>query len=236
MNDPRPSPDRKNPVDRSLGSEDWTTQVDPTTDDFNRLILLEAGKRGRNGNPVSVLQIDCDNTTLGFQLARNGAQVLSVSARAEADQRMLDAIKANGLDQRLRLLSWCPQQGRDTTPLPGTPFDIVVCPNALSYLPYGQAHNLLRRLALMTRIGGKLFISAYGIHSDLCEAYPDENQPVRQRFSPLAPELARKYGIDQPVCLYSERDLFLLLFEAGLSVVKTFSTTHGNVKAVAVRM
>ena len=48
--------------------------------------------------------------------------------------------------------------------------------------------------------------------------------------------LADKYGIAEPVCLYSERDLFLLLLESGASVLRTLTTTWGNVKGVAVRV
>jgi hypothetical protein len=48
--------------------------------------------------------------------------------------------------------------------------------------------------------------------------------------------MADKYGIDHPVCLYSERDLFLLLLESGASVLRTLTSTWGNVKGVAVRV
>jgi hypothetical protein len=48
--------------------------------------------------------------------------------------------------------------------------------------------------------------------------------------------MINKYGIKSKVCLYSERNLFLLLLEAGASVLRTLTTTYGNVKAVAVRV
>ena len=48
--------------------------------------------------------------------------------------------------------------------------------------------------------------------------------------------MAKKYGIAGPVCLYSERNLFMLLLEAGASVLRTMTTTYGNVKGVAVRV
>ena len=48
--------------------------------------------------------------------------------------------------------------------------------------------------------------------------------------------LIKKYGITNEVCLYSERNLFMLLLEAGASVLRTLTTTHGNVKAVGVRV
>ena len=52
----------------------------------------------------------------------------------------------------------------------------------------------------------------------------------------MAPALARNYGIHHPVCLYTERNLFMVLLEAGASVLRTLTTTYGNVKGVAVRV
>jgi hypothetical protein len=66
--------------------------------------------------------------------------------------------------------------------------------------------------------------------------YADSEATIDQRFAPLAPALARKYGIHHPVCLYTERNLFMLLLEAGASVLRTLTTTYGNVKGVAVRV
>ncbi|MFZ1444919.1 MAG: hypothetical protein WAS49_05520, partial [Candidatus Dechloromonas phosphoritropha] len=59
---------------------------------------------------------------------------------------------------------------------------------------------------------------------------------VEQRYAPLTPAIAERYGIEGAVCLYSERNLFMLLLEAGASVLRTMTTTHGNVKGVAVRV
>ena len=233
MNAPRKTPDDLGVV---AIRRDWLETISQPGDELDQLAMLEAGKRSRAGEQVSVLQIDCGDALLGLRLARSGAQVLAVDTTGAASPVLQDAAQALGVVNRFRFQVWNSGYCLDTTPLPGSPFDIVICPHSLSHHPYPQAHTLLRRLALMTRIGGKLFISAYGIHSALSEGYADENKPVRQRFCALAPEMADKYAIRQPLCLYSERDLFLLLFEAGLSVVKTFTTTHGNVKAIAVRV
>lgn len=231
MNAPRSSP-----ADLLLSQRDWPALLAQPGDELDQLALLEAGKRRRADETVSALQIDCGDALLGLRLARNGVKVLAVDAAPATGIRLQEAAQTLDVTDNFRFQAWKAEYCLDTTPLPGAPFDIVACPYSLSRLPYAHAHNLLRRLALMTKIGGKLFISAYGVLSALSEDYPDENRPVRERFSPLAAAVGAKYGIDQPVCLYSERDLFLLLFEAGLSVVRTFSTTHGNVKAIAVRV
>lgn len=233
MNEPCSSPDA---LEIASLRHDWLELISRPGDELDQLALLESGKRRRTSGAACVLQIDCGDALLALRLARSGAEVLAVDPAAATGVPLKQAAKALDVTGNFRFQVWSTEYCLDTTPLPGAPFDIVACPHSLSQMPYSHAHNLLRRLAMMTKIGGKLFISAYGVHSDLSEAYPDENKPVRQRFAPLAPHIANKYGITQPVCLYSERDLFLLLFEAGLSVVKTFSTTHGNVKAIAVRV
>ena len=216
--------------------KNWLELISQPTDELEQLALLEAGKKSRAGAPVAMLQVDCGNALLGLRLAKNGATVLAVDSDPATGLPLKEAALALGVTQNFRYQIWDASHCLDTTPLPGAPFDIVACPHSLSHLAYTHAHTLLRRLALMTKIGGKLFISAYGLHSELGEDYAGESERVRDRFSALSPSIADKYGIHQPVCLYSERDLFLLIFEAGLSVVKTFTTTHGNVRAIAVRV
>ena len=233
MNSPLLSPDSTGTVPNP---RDWLQLISEPGDELDQLALLESGKRSRASGSVSLLQVDCGEAALGLRLARTGAQVLAVDPDPDTGKRLKQAASALGIEQKFRFQVWDSAHCLDTTPLPGAPFDIVACPHSLSHQPYAHAATLLRRLALMTRIGGKLFISAYGLHSDLGEDYPAADDYVRDRFSTLSPVMADKYGITQPVCLYSERDLFMLIFEAGLSVVKTFTTTHGNVKAVAVRM
>jgi hypothetical protein len=103
-------------------------------------------------------------------------------------------------------------------------------------MPYAQGKALIRELRQQLKIGGKLFITVLGLHSELGENYAGSEQSIYERYSELAPVMAKKYDIRGKVCLYSERDLFLLLLESGASVLRTMTTTWGNVKAVAVRV
>ena len=120
--------------------------------------------------------------------------------------------------------------------MPGEPFDIIVIRRGLCSMPYEQARQVVRQLLLRLKIGGKLYLSVLGLHSELSEGYTDGEATVDQRFAELSPVLAEKYNIRQPVCLYTERNLFMLLLEAGASVLRTLTTTYGNVKGVAVRV
>ncbi|MCL2636215.1 MAG: hypothetical protein FWD50_06260, partial [Betaproteobacteria bacterium] len=98
------------------------------------------------------------------------------------------------------------------------------------------ARIALRQLLLRLRIGGKLYLSTLGLHSELGDGYPGLDLPIEERFTHLSPALAAKYELDEPVCLYSERNLFMLLLEVGASVLRTRTTTYGSVKGVAVRV
>lgn len=219
----------------NAGGDGWPDVFGQPIDELEAIALQDMQKRLRLGDPVRALEVDCGQGTLALRLAKKGAQVLAVD-NGHDGARLKDAARALEIGEGLRFLRMAMTSCLDTTPLPGAPFDLVVCRSTLSFLPYSEATALVRRLLLMTRTGGRLYFSTYGVHSDLAEDYPDAEQAVRERFAPLAPEIAAKYGIDRPVCLYSERDLFLLLFNAGASVLRTFTTTHGNVKAIAGRV
>ena len=103
-------------------------------------------------------------------------------------------------------------------------------------MPYPEARRIVRRLLLKLKIGGKIYVSVLGLHSELGDGYAGRETLVESRFGDLAAPLAAKYDIAGPVCLYSERNLFMLLLEAGASVLRTLTTTHGSVKGIAVRV
>ena len=118
----------------------------------------------------------------------------------------------------------------------GEPFDVIACRYGLSSLPYLEARDVVRQLMRRLKIGGRLYLSLLGLHSDLGSHYSCRDQLVVSRFCELSPKTQEKYNIQGSVCLYSERDLLTLILEAGCSPLRTFSTTHGNVKGVAVRV
>lgn len=220
--------------EKAGNGRDWTDLLSPTGDELDRLAVDEISKLVRLGRRVSALDCDCGLGGQALRMAQAGAYVLATD-RDDRRATLEDAASSLGVGSRIRFMQ-IPSMCHDTTPLPGTPFDIAICHRSLPNLPYNDALTFVRRVLLMTRTGGKIFLSAYGIHSELGDHYPDNEKRVKERFADLAPEIAAKYAISGPVCLYSERDLFLLLFAAGASVLRTFTTTHGNVKAIAVRV
>ena len=214
--------------------EVWPDLLLPPTDQIDQIALLDASKRVRLGDPVNVLDLDCGDGVLALRFAHTGANVLAIDMNHDG-QALTSMAQRLNLQANFKFIQMSSPPFGDSLPLPGAPFDIVSCHYALPFLPYQSALVLVRRLLEMTKIGGRLYFSAFGLHSDLGEGYPDAERLVRDRFAMLQSEMAAKYEIYRSVCLYSERDLFMLLFNAGASVLRTFTTTHGNVKAVAGR-
>jgi len=181
-------------------------------------------KRRRLGNEVSALLFGRGVGETARRMAAAGARVVV----AETPSGTL----ASGLRAQPFTLATLPDPGE----LPEAPFDVVVGQLALHALPYEQARRAVRRLLMLLKIGGKLYLSAYGLHSTLGDHYPDSGKLIEHRFSELPPPLADTYDLHGPVCLYSERNLITLLFEVGASVLQSATGPLGNVRAVAVRV
>lgn len=210
-------------------NDEWDDLLGCACAEFDALILQEVDRRRRAGAPVSVLDSDCGRGELAVRLAQAGAQV---TALVDQEQGSLGRTSRALLetDLPIRFLA------RGSEQLPGAPFDLVLCRRSLPFLRYADAVRHVARLNAMLKIGGKLYVATFGLHSLLGDAYPDADKSVQQRFAPLPDALAQRYGIAGPICLYTERDLFVLLFEAGNGVLKSFTTTHGSVKVIGVRV
>ncbi len=202
-------------------------------DELERYALEECFKRQRSDHRASVLVLPAGGCELATKFARWGASVVvcdSPASRQDVERRVL----TSGFRDQIEFAPCdCAALPED---LPGEPFDIIFVRRGLCGLPYEDARKVVRQLLLKLRIGGKLYVSILGLHSELGRGYADLEQRVEKRHAPLAPALAQRYGIEGPVCLYSERNLFMLLLEAGASVLRTMTTTYGNVKGVAVRV
>lgn len=210
-----------------------TNPLETWGDELERYALEDCIKRHRIDQRVSVLILPDKRGEMAIKCARLGAQVV-VADHSDQRQAVEGHVLAAGLRDEIQFtainLSELPES------LSGEPYDIIVIRRALCSLPYDEAQRVIRQLLLKLKIGGKLYISVLGLHSELSEGYPGAESAITERLGNLAPMLAEKYGIHHPVCLYTERDLFTLLLESGASLLRTLTTTYGNVKGVAVRV
>jgi SAM-dependent methyltransferase len=202
-------------------------------DELERYALEECVKRNRFDQRVSALILPDKRCETAIKFGRLGAQVV-VAELPELQSDIEGRVLAAGLRDEISFAA-CSLPDLPANP-PGEPFDIIVIRRGLCGMPYDDARRVVRQLLLKLKIGGKLYISVLGLHSELSEGYSTGELAIDQRFGDLSPALAEKYGIDHPVCLYTERNLFLLLLEAGASVLRTLTTTYGNVKGIAVRV
>lgn len=206
---------------------------DAGADELERFALEECVKRQRIDHRVSVLILSDKHCDMAPKFARLDAQV-TLADCPEFQQEIEGRILASGLREQISYFA--ADLAKLPDDFPGEPFDLVIIRRGLCSLPYEEARRIVRNLLLRLRIGGKLYVSVLGLHSELSQGYSDSEEVIERRFAELAPALADKYGIRHPVCLYSERNLFMLLLEAGASVLRTLTTTYGNIKGIAVRV
>lgn len=219
------------PDDFTAG-DSWNDLIGVPGDEVERLALQEVTRRLRNDDPVSVLDADCGHGELAVRLAQAGASVTALVDEQRGPGKTARALLAKDLP-----IAFVSAKAAELAKEPpGAPFDLVVLRRSLPFLRYAEAMTLLGRLNAWMKIGGKIIVSAFGVHSHFGDAYPDADKPVQKRFAALPDAMARQYGIAGPICLYSERDLFILVFESGIGVLRSFTTTHGNVKAIGVRV
>lgn len=105
----------------------------------------------------------------------------------------------------------------------------------IHYLEFEEARDLFTLFATQMKESGRVYVSASGLHTELGDDYPDRDVPLEDRHSELAPAMAKKHDIRDPVCLYTIEDMERLLTEAGFQVRDIHASTFGNIKAVAER-
>lgn len=178
------------------------------------------------------IDIACGAGGQAVRLAAVGANVLALDV-ADMHSRILDLAKENHVENRIIFLRM-DMQHLSTLP-PTTSFaDLIVCQRAIHYLPFKAAVNVLRSMRQLLSPGGRLFISASGMQSELGDDYAGRCMPLHERSAQLSQAMRNKHGIYGNVCLYSEQDMAQLLGDAGFCVDKIFSSSFGNVKAIAL--
>ena len=207
--------------------------LDSGSDALESFVLEECVKRRRINNEVSALITPANRCETGIKLARLGASV-TILDQAERRPAIEGRILAAGLREQMQVVTDLTLDSE--AGFAGEPYDLILIRRGISALPYAEARATVKRMLRRLKIGGKLYLSVFGRLSELAEGYTAADQPIAERYAPLAPKIAEKYGQHGSFCLYSERELFMLLLEAKGSVLRTLTTTYGNVQGVAVRV
>jgi SAM-dependent methyltransferase len=201
-------------------------------DQLAQLARREIARRRQFSSPPRALDLPCADGRYAVALARAGAQVIAVDLPTHRQAVEGRATAADVIDR----VQFVAGSLHALQQLPRHSYDVIFCRRGLHHLPFEEARTTVRELLQLLRIGGKLYVSAFGLYSPLGDHYPAAELPIEERYAELPATLARQYDLHGPVCLYTERNLFLILVESGGSVLQTFSTTLGTVKGIAVRV
>ena len=112
-------------------------------------------------------------------------------------------------------------------------YDVIVCQRTIHYFPWQSAAIFVAQIAQLLVPGGRLYISASGLGSELGMGYEKTGTAPEARFGPLAQGMASKHGILAPVCLYTRDDLIAQCSTAGLHVISAQESAFGNIKVAA---
>lgn len=217
----------------------WTLQT--SDDQLEKLALEETFKKLRFEEEVNVLIFTSDSCDLAIKFAKMGAKITLVTEPAK-EKILRSLIAKENLSEAFEFLTMKPQNNDNISQFihlvkhSNKTFDLVFIRHFICKMNYAQAGFFLEDILHCIKIGAKLYMTTYGIHSELSQNYPHIELSVQDRFCPIAPNIAKKYDIKEPICLYSERDLILLLIETGCSVLRSWISSYGNVQSVAVRI
>ncbi|MHB1512373.1 MAG: class I SAM-dependent methyltransferase [Acidiferrobacter sp.] len=219
---------RRRPVGAGQGIDVASQRADDL--DERCLAFLDARFARNPAVRPSALDLACGQGGQALRMAAGGAQVTAID-RLDQGTTLQRAASDRAL--------WQPpvfvQADFRALPnaLPGAPYDAIICQRAIHYVSYDEALTALQSWLRHLKPGGRIFLSASGLASELGRGYPHWGRPVAERWARLAPAMADRHDIRQPVCLYEAMDLINLLHAAGFGIAEVFRSPFGNVKAVA---
>jgi SAM-dependent methyltransferase len=105
----------------------------------------------------------------------------------------------------------------------------------IHYLRFDEASKLLATLASRLCPGGRLFLSASGMESELASGYAHAGNALGDRFVTLAEAMQAKHNVREPVCLYTQDELEQLVLAHPFAAIRTWTTPFGNAKGIFER-
>lgn len=201
-------------------------------DDLDLAALTFIQSRVDDGKAPRALDLAGGSGGQGVRMAKAGAEVIVSDILARGDD-VAQLAKANHVSGKVRFVQADMADLSCAFAQENSLFDVIVCQRAIHYLPYKKAQKALEGIKRILAEEGRLYLSASGIYSELGEGYPAKKTSIEERFAPLAEDMANHHNILQPVSLYAQDDLRKALEDAGFKVEKLFSSSFGNIKAIA---
>lgn len=207
------------------------TGVDVASQRADDLDLIAAEHiRALSGASPSLFAIDvgCGHGGQAARMAKAGASVIAMDAQDYSLELAKSLERENVPPSRCFFF----RSGIESEPVIG-PVDVVMCQRMIHYLEHQAAAKALSWFHRISVSGGRMFLSASGLDSELGDGYPARDVPVDHRFAHLSPEMAEKHSILPSVCLYRPEELAELATKAGWIVEQVFTSPFGNIKLVA---
>jgi hypothetical protein len=202
-------------------SEQRVDELDQACIDYVRLCIEAVGF-------CRVADIGGGSGAQGKRLATLGAEVLIVDL-TDQQENISRFNKTLGRDA----IHFVRCDVRKLTPGEWPTLCCVYSQRMLGCIPYFDALQLLQTLKQKAAPRGRFFLSSGGLDTEYGRDYPDRYKPVKERFAYLSTDMAEKHGIFEPECLYREKELRELMEEAGLSVIRSWTSPFGNPKVIA---
>jgi hypothetical protein len=215
---------RKNPI--GTHGVDISSQ---RMDDLDRKCLQFALEQ--TSDDLAAVDLGCGLGVQGIRIALTGIETLLIDSldienRVTQCSDLLNLQNIQFLKKDVRLL--LPQD------LPER-IQILYSQRFIHYLKFEEAEALIGMMAGRMETGGRVFLSASGIDTELADGYADREKAVHDRYSPLSGTMALKHQIHEPVCLYSEMELKQLFQPHGFKEVLVWSSEFGNIKGIFER-
>jgi hypothetical protein len=185
----------------------------------------------QNFDALSAIDLGCGSGIQGIRLALTGIATLLIDALSIENKIQ----QLSGL-LNLQNIEFLQKDARHLSPqdLPEK-IHILYSQRFIHYLTFDEATSLVGLMAGKMETGGRVFLSASGIDTELALGYADRDKAIHERHSPLSEKMALKHQIHEPVCLYSELDMKRLFEPHGFKEVLVESSEFGNIKAVFER-
>jgi|GEM_PF-389038 len=206
------------------------------TDDLDKkaLAFIKSLTRNREGN-IRVLDVGCGPGGQAVRMVQAGASVTALDMVNYSEQ-INTSMRRAGLESGLEFRQAQIPQDIDRRANPNLVLEevsIIFSQRMIHYLPLKRAQRALAVFRDICEEGGRLYLSASGLTSELSDGYKAKNRPLANRFGLVSKAIAEKHAIYQPVCLYTLDELATEVEVAGWQIEEAFLSPFGNVKIVA---
>lgn len=197
-------------------------------DDLDRAALRFVLERDAPRAPAVAVDIGAG---LGAQTARFAALGLQVTM-IDLVERADFVRKVNSLYGEGRVTSIVGDVRRLSNDCLPLEIDLLYSQRTIHYMRFAEAVGVLRAFAERMTTHARLFLSCACSASELAEGYPAIDVRIEDRLAPLAPFMAKKHNVLEPLCLYSREEFGDLAERAGFYPLEITQSQFGTLKGI----